>query len=171
MQKLVPAHKKVDSNRYREIYGMVYEDFEIGDIFEHRPGRTITETDCILASLIFMNPHPIHIDKEYAAKTEFKKLLVNSSVTLGIVSGMTVASTSAKGIANLGWDKIRLKTPVFIGDTLYAESKIIAKRESKTRKEQGIITIEVFAYNQNKNLIMTYERAFLVPKKDFERCY
>ena len=168
MKKNILAHVQVGENRFRETSGLVYEDFDVGIIFEHRPGRTITETDCILGSLIFMNPHPIHIDKVYAQKTEFKQLLVSSSITLGIISGMTVASTSAKGVANLGWDKIRLKNPVFVGDTLYAESKIVAKRESKSRPHQGIITIEVMAHNQNDEIVMTYERTFLIPKAGFD---
>lgn len=168
--KNLPPQSAAEKRR-RETLGFVYEELEVGTVTEHRPGRTITETDCVLGSLIFMNPHPIHIDAAYAAKTEFGKLLVNSSITLGIVSGMTVRSTSGQGIANLGWDKIRLRQPVFVGDTLYSESKVISKRESKSRPEQGIVVIEVTAFNQNKKVVMTYERAFLVPKRGFETEY
>jgi itaconyl-CoA hydratase len=171
MKEPIPAHRQVGEHRYRESIGLVYEEFEVGDVFEHRPGRTITETDCVLGSLIFMNPHPIHIDAAYAERSEFKQLLVNSSITLGIVSGMTVRSTSGKGIANLGWDKIRLRTPVFVGDTIYAESRIASKRESRSRPGEGIVVIEVTATNQRDEVIMTYERAFLVPKRGSEIAY
>jgi itaconyl-CoA hydratase len=160
------AHRKIGEQRYRERIGPSYDEIVVGDVFEHRPGRTITESDCVLGSLIFMNPHPIHIDADYAGRTGFGKLLVNSSITLGIVSGMTVRSTSGQGTANLGWDRIRLRSPVFVGDTLYAESRIADKRPSNSRPGDGIVTIVVTARNQRDEVVLTYERAFLIPISD-----
>jgi itaconyl-CoA hydratase len=163
MKRTISAYKKVGKNRYRETYGLYYEDFEEGDIFEHRPGRTITEVDNIWQSLICMNTHPLHIDAVYASKTEWKKPLVSSLVTLAIVGGMSLNSTSAKGVANLGWDKIRLTAPVFVGDTIYAESRVLSKRMSRSRKTQGIVTMETRGLKADGTVFMTYERSFLVP--------
>jgi len=107
--------------RYRASYGRYLEDFTVGDVYEHRPGRTITEADNIQFSLLTMNQHPLHCDAAYAAKSEFGRLLVNSALSLAIVAGMSVNDVSAKAIANLGWKDIKLTAPVFCGDTLYAE--------------------------------------------------
>ncbi len=159
--------KEVGSNRFRETIGRFYEDFEVGHIFEHRPGRTITETDNIWFTNLTMNTHPIHFDVAYASKTEFKKPLVNSALTLSMVAGMSVSDTSQKAIANLGWDNIKLVAPVFVGDTLYAESEVLSKRESKSRKGQGIIKIKTTGKKDDNTVFMTYERAFLIPKKGF----
>lgn len=163
MKKTISAYKKVGKNRYRETYGLYFEDFEEGDVFEHRPGRTITEVDNIWQSLICMNTHPLHIDAVYASKTEWKKPLVSSLVTLAIVGGISLNSTSAKGVANLGWDKIRLSAPVFVGDTIYAESKVLSKRMSRSRKTQGIVTMETRGLKADGTVFMSYERSFLVP--------
>lgn len=163
MKRTISAYKKVGKNRYRETYGLYYEDFEEGDIFEHRPGRTITEVDNLWQSLICMNTHPLHIDAVYASKTEWKKPLVSSLVTLAIVGGMSLNSTSAKGVANLGWDRVRLTAPVFVGDTLYAESRVLSKRMSRSRKTQGIVTMETRGLKADGTVFMTYERSFLVP--------
>jgi itaconyl-CoA hydratase len=163
MKRTISAYKKVGKNRYRETYGLYFEDFEEGDIFEHRPGRTITEVDNIWQSLINLNTHPLHIDNVYASKTEWKKPLVSSLVTLGIVGGMSLNSTSAKAVANLGWEKIRLTAPVFVGDTIYAESKVLSKRMSRSRKTQGIVTMETRGLKADGTVFMTYERSFLVP--------
>ena len=160
------AIKKIGPQHFREDYGLYYEEFNIDDIYEHWPGRTITDTDNIWQSLLVMNTHPLHINVEYGKKTEFKKNLVSSLVTFGIINGMTVNILSAKAIANLGWDKVRLTHPVFVGDTLYAQSKIIDKRLSKHHPSRGIITAEVKGFNQHKDTIISFERSFLVPTKD-----
>ena len=118
-----------------------YEEFEVGDVYEHRPGRTITETDNTWFTLLTMNNHPLHFDTEYAAQSEFRKPLVNSCLTLSIVVGMSVSDVSYKAIGNLGWNDIKLTAPVFAGDTLYAQSEVIAKRESQSRPTQGIVTV------------------------------
>ena len=157
--------KEVGKQRYRESFGRYYEDFEIGDIYEHRPGRTITEADNTWFTLLTMNKHPLHFDAEYAKKSEFGKPLVNSALTLAIVAGMSVSDLSQKVIANLGWDKIRLTAPVFAGDTIYAESEILAKRESKSRPTQGIVTASTTGKKADGTVFMTYERTILVPKR------
>src|SRR2546421_10404559 len=113
-------------HRYRESFGRYLDDFKVGDVYEHRPGRTITETDNIWFTLLTMNTHPVHFDHAYAAKSEFGKPLVNSCLTLSMVVGMSVSDVSQKAIANLGWTCIKLTAPVFVGDTLYAESEVLA---------------------------------------------
>jgi acyl dehydratase len=145
--------------------GRYYEDFVVGDIYEHRPGRTITESDNINFSLMTMNQHPMHCDSKYAAKSEFKRPLVNSGLSLAIVLGMTVNDVSLKAIANLGWKNIDLTGPVFPGDTLYAESEVLEKRESKSRPTQGVVTVETRAFNQDGMPVMNFVRTALVPKR------
>ena len=157
--------KEVGPQRYREDLGRYFEDFEIGDVYEHRPGRTVTEVDNIWFTNLTMNTHPVHFDRAYASHSEFGKPLVNSAFTLSVVAGMSVSDTSQKAIANLGWDKIKLSAPVFAGDTLYAESEVLAKRESKSRPTQGIVTIKTTGKKYDGTVFMTYERAFLVPKR------
>jgi acyl dehydratase len=157
--------KKIGPNRYREEIGRYLEDFNVGDIYEHRPGRSITESDNTWFTLLTMNQHPVHFDKAYAAKSEFGKPLVNSCLTLSIVAGMSVSDTSQKAIANLGWTDINMPQPVFVGDTLYSESEVLDKRESKSRPTQGIVTVRTTGKNQDGVVVMTYERAFLVPKR------
>lgn len=155
--------KKVGDNRYRESLGRYFEDFKVGDIYEHRPRRTINEADNSWFTLLTMNTHPLHFDHEYAKHSEFGKPLVNSAFTLAVVAGMSVSDTSQKAIANLGWDKIKLTAPVFVGDTIYAESEVLDKRESKSRPTQGIVKVETRAFKQDGAQFMSYERSFLVP--------
>ncbi|NQV79262.1 MAG: MaoC family dehydratase [Alphaproteobacteria bacterium] len=159
------GRKEIGPQRYREDLGRYYEDFEVGDVYEHRPGRTVTETDNIWFTNLTMNTHPVHFDHAYARKSEFGKPLVNSALTLAMVAGMSVSDTSQKAIANLGWDKIKLTSPVFVGDTLYAESEVLSKRESKSRPTQGIVTITTTGRKDDGTVFMTYERSFLVPKR------
>lgn len=161
----ISAYRKVGDKRYREQYGLSYDDFEPGTVFEHRPGRTITETDNIWQSLICHNTHPLHIDACYAEGTQWGKPLVSSLVTFAIVGGMSLNSTSARTLANLGWDKVRMTAPVFVGDTIYAESTVVRKRISKSRPEQGIVTVETRGLKADGTVFLTYERSFLVPTK------
>ena len=135
---MVQNVKKIGKQRYRETFGRYYEDFVIGDVYEHRPGRTITETDNTWFTLLTMNTHPLHFDAEYAKASEFGKRLVASPLTVSLMVGMSVTDTSQKAIANLGWTDIQLTSPVFIGDTLYSESEVLDKRESKSRPTAGI---------------------------------
>jgi itaconyl-CoA hydratase len=145
--------------------GRDYEDFKVGDVYKHRPGRTISEADNTWFTLLTMNQHPLHFDHAYAATTEFGKPLVNSCLTLAIVTGMSVDDVSYRAIGNLGWDKVRLTAPVFNGDTIYAESEVIGKRESKTRKGQGIVTVRTRGLKADGTEFMTFERTVLVPKR------
>ena len=155
----------VGPGRYRAGYGRHYEEFIVGDIYEHRPGRTITDADNIHFSLLTMNSHPMHCDAHFAAQSEFGRLLVNSGLTLAIVLGMTVNDVSAKSPANLGWTDIRLTHPVFGGDTLYAESEVLEKRESRSRPTQGIVTTRTRAFNQHGTKVMEFTRHSLVYKR------
>jgi acyl dehydratase len=157
--------KRIGPNRYRESFGRHLEDFRVGDVYEHRPGRTIGEADNTWFTLLTMNTHPVHFDAAYAAETEFGRPLVNSCLTLAIVAGMSVSDLSQKAIANLGWDKIRLTAPVFVGDTIYAESEVLAVRESGSRPTQGIVTVRTTGKKADGTVFMTYERTFLVPKR------
>lgn len=162
---MVVKPREVGPGRYRESFGRYLEDFTVGDVYEHRPGRSITETDNTWFTLVTMNQNPLHFDKEYAAKSEFGKPLVNSCLTLSIVVGMSVSDLSQKAIANLGWDKIQLTAPVFVGDTIYAESEVLAVRESKSRPNQGIVTVRTTGKKADGTVFMTYERTMMIPKR------
>ncbi|WP_285017287.1 MaoC family dehydratase [Novosphingobium sp. fls2-241-R2A-195] len=157
--------QKVGENRYRASYGRYLEDFTVGDIYEHRPGRTITDADNIQFSLMTMNYHPMHCDAHFAKQSEFGKLLVNSGLSLAIVLGMTVNDVSGKSPANLGWTDIKLTHPVFAGDTLYAESEVLNVRESASRPTQGIVTTRTRGFNQDGEMVMEFTRNSLVYKR------
>ena len=148
--------------------GRCLEDFKVGDIFEHRPGRTISDAENTWFTLLTMNTHPIHFDAAYAAKTEFGRPLVNSCLTLAMVTGMSVNDLSRKAIANLGWDKVRLTAPVFAGDTIYAESEVLEVRESKSRPTQGIIKVRTTGKKSDGTPFMSFERSILVPRRGHE---
>lgn len=154
--------KQVGENRYRETFGRFFEDFREGDIYEHRPGRTITETDNTWFTLLTMNTHPMHFDKEYAKGSEFGEPLVCSPFTVALMVGMSVTDISQKAIANLGWDDIRMTAPLFVGDTLYAESEVLEKRESKSRPQQGIVTVATRGFKQDGTLVCSFVRKVLV---------
>ncbi len=156
---------EIAPNRFRESFGRYFEDFEVGHTYEHRPGRTITENDNIWFTLLTMNTHPLHFDNEYASKSEFGKPLVNSCLTLAIVVGMSVSDISQKAIGNLGWNDIKLSAPVFNGDTLYAESTVLAKRESASRPTQGIVTVKTVGSKSDGSVVISFERSVLVPKR------
>lgn len=151
--------------RIRASHGRCYEDFVVGDVYEHRPGRTVSEADNTWFTLLTMNNHPLHFDHAYAARTEFGKPLVNSCLTLSIVVGMSVDDVSYRAIGNLGWDKVKLVAPVFAGDTLYAESEVLAKRESKSRPTQGLVTVRTTGKKADGTEFMSFERTVLVPKR------
>ena len=155
----------VGGKRYRERFGRYFEDFAVGDTYEHRPGRTISEADNTWFTLLTMNQHPIHFDAEYARHTEFGKPLVVSTLTVSILVGMSVSDVSQKAIANLGWKEIKIPAPVFAGDTLYAESVVLDKRESTSRPTQGIVTVKTLGRNQDGTVVMEFERTMLVAKR------
>lgn len=158
--------RKIGEQRYRAEVGRYFEEFEIGDVYEHRPGRTITETDNINFSLMTMNQHPMHCDSAYAAKSEFGKPLVNSGLTVAIVLGMSVSDVSGKAIANLGWESIKLMAPVHPGDTIYAESEVIDKRESKSRPGAGIVRVRTLGRKADGTAFMSFERSALIQKRE-----
>ena len=162
---MVAVARPVGERRTRESYGRYYEDFEVGDIYEHRPGRTISEADNTWFTLLTMNQHPLHFDKEYARHSEFGQPIVNSCLTLSIVAGMSVSDVSQKTIANVGWTDIKMPAPVFNGDTLYAESEVLAKRESKSRPTAGIVTVKTVAHKQDGTIVMEFTRQMLIPRR------
>jgi itaconyl-CoA hydratase len=145
--------------------GRYFEDFEVGATYRHRPGRTLSEADNTWFTLLTMNSHPIHFDAEYARRSEFGKPLVVSTLTLAVLVGLSVADTSRNAVANLGWKEIKLPKPVFAGDTLYAESTVLDKRESKSRPNEGIVAIRTVGRNQHGDVVCEFERAFLVMKR------
>ncbi len=155
--------KKVGENRYRETFGRYYEDFKVGDIYEHRPGKTVTEYDNHMFTLMTMNTHPMHFDAEFAKASEFKRNLVVSPYTLALLIGMSVTDCSQKAIANLGMDEVKFTAPVFAGDTIYGESEVLGKRESKSRPGQGIVTIVTRGFNQEGSMVCTFKRNMLIP--------
>jgi itaconyl-CoA hydratase len=165
MESLLPAYKAVGDHRYRETSGLYYEDFVPGDVFEHRPGRTVLDVDNTYFTLLTLNIQEVHFDAAYAAKTEWKKMLVDSTFTLALLTGMSVRTVSAKVVANLGWDKVKATHPVFAGDTLYAESTVLSKRDSKSRPTQGIVTVSTRGINQNGIEVMSFERTMLVHRR------
>lgn len=157
--------KQVAPGRYRETFGRCYEDFTVGDIYEHRPGRTITQTDNIWFTLLTMNTHPMHFDEEYGKASEFGRCIVASPLTVALMVGMSVTDVSQKAIANLGWREIRMTAPLFAGDTLYAESEVLEKRESQSRPAAGIVTVRTKGLNQDGVVVCTFERTILVSKR------
>lgn len=150
----------------RDYIGRYYEDFRLGDVYEHQPGRTISEADNTWFSLMTMNQNPLHVDAAYSAKTEWGKPLVNSCFTLSVLVGLSVNDVSYRIVANLGWNDVRLTAPVFAGDTIYARSEVIAMRESKSRPGQGIVTVKTTGTKDDGTVFMTFERTILVPKKE-----
>src|SRR5262249_1289263 len=152
--------------RRRGMAGKYFEELKVGDVFRHEVGRTITEADNVFFSTLTMNPQPLHIDFHAAAKAEFGKPLVNSLLTLGIAIGISVGETTlGTTVGNLGFDKVEFPKPVFHGDTIYAETEIVDKRESKSRPQWGIVTFEHRAKNQHGDLVMRARRNAMMRKR------
>jgi acyl dehydratase len=145
--------------------GRYFEDFEVGDVYAHPLGRTITQTDNIWFTLLTQNTAPIHFDQHYAAQTEFGKPLVDSTLTLALVTGQSVTDVSQNVFANLGWDEVKLPHPVFEGDTIYSQSEVLEKRESKSRPNIGIVTVKTTGYNQEGKSVITFRRTLMVYKR------
>jgi acyl dehydratase len=145
--------------------GRVFEDFAVGDVYEHPLGRTVTQADNIWFTCLTMNTNPIHFDAVYASKTEFKRPLVNSCFTLALVTGQSVIDLTMNGVANLAWDDIKLPNPLFEGDTVYSKSEVLSLRESKSRPEAGIVTVKTTGVNQHGTTIITFTRTFMVWKR------
>lgn len=154
--------RPIEANRYRESPGLTYAEIEPGIVIEHRPGRTVIEADNVWLSNLAMNPSPLHIDADYAARTPWGKPLVSSLVTFAIVNAMTVNSLSMRAIANLGWDEVRMIAPVFVGDTLYAESTVLAKRGSESDPSRGIVRFATRGLKADGTAVMRCERSVLM---------
>jgi acyl dehydratase len=146
-------------------YGRYFEEFTVGEIIKHWPGRTISEADCTWFALLTMNQHPLHSDAHYAAThTQHGQRVVLGPLVFSIGIGMTVADVSGKAIANLEIEKIVHEAPTFIGDTLYSESTVLAKRES-SKGDRGTVSVETRVVNQRGVRVMTFRRTALLPKK------
>ncbi len=150
----------------REKFGRWLEEFKVGDIYKHWPGKTIVESDNNLFSLLTMNHHPVHLDKNYCRTQQHKEILVCGPLVISVVIGMTVSEISGKAIANLDYERITHDGPVFIGDTVYAETEILDVKESKTKPDRGIVYVETRAFNQKGERVLTLRRHALVPKME-----
>ncbi|MBE3559820.1 MAG: MaoC family dehydratase [Ktedonobacteraceae bacterium] len=146
-------------------HGRFFEDFEVGDVYQHPLGRTVTTTDNSWFTLLTQNTAPIHFDHYYAAQTAFGKPLVDSTFTLALVTGQSVTDISQNVFANLGWDEVRLPHPVFEGDTIYSQSEVLATRESRSRPDVGIVTVRTTGYNQRGEVVITFKRTVMVYKR------
>jgi acyl dehydratase len=145
--------------------GRFYEQWTIGDRILHQPARTVTETDNLLISALTHNPQPLHLDAEYAAATEFGRIVVNGTFTFSLLVGLSVGDTTLGTlVANLGYDKVRMPKPVFIGDTLRAETEVVALKDSQSRPEAGIVTFDHRMLNQRDEIVCTMERTALIQR-------
>jgi len=151
----------------KDQFGHYLEEYHVGDIYKHWPGKTITESDNNLFTLLVMNHHPVHLDHQYCANHQHGQVLVVGTLVLSLVAGMSVKDISGKAIANLDYEKVTHDGPCFIGDTIHAETEILEVRESRTKPDRGILYVETRAYNQRNEKIMTLRRHVLIPK----RCY
>jgi len=142
--------------------GRFYEDFEVGDVYEHPLGRTINSTDNTWFTLLTQNTAPLHFDHHYAAQTEFGRPLVNSCFTIALVTGQSVTDISQNVLANLGWDEVRLPHPVFEGDTVYSRSEVLEKRDSASRPNVGLVTVRTTGFNQDGSVVITFRRTVMV---------
>ena len=147
--------------------GRVFEDFEVGDVYEHPLGRTVIAADNIWFTCLTMNTNPIHFDAEYASRTEFGKPLVNSCFTLALVTGQSVTDLTVNAVANLGWDEVKLPHPVFEGDTIRSKSEVLEVRESKSRPNAGIVRVKTTGMNQQGVAVIEFTRTFLIWKRGY----
>ncbi len=145
--------------------GRFFEDFEVGDIYEHPLGRTVTTTDNAWFTLLTQNTAAIHFDHHYAAQTSFGKPLVDSTFTVALVTGQSVTDVSQNVFANLGWDEVRLPAPVFEGDTIYSRSEVLEKRESRSRPDVGIVSVKTTGFNQEGTVVITFRRTVMVYRR------
>lgn len=148
----------------QSLLGLYYEDFEIGAEIKHSLSKTIFESDNNLFSLLTLNAHPLHINRDFATKSQHGEILVVGTLVFSLVVGITVPDISGKAIANLGYDEIKHLNPVFINDTIYAKTKILNKWESKSKPDRGIVYVETIGYNQNEIEIISFKRKVLVKK-------
>jgi acyl dehydratase len=144
--------------------GRFLEDFEVGDVYRCRYGRTVTETDNIQFTLLTNNTNQIHFNRDYGERSGFGSCLVNSMLTISIVTGMSVPDVSENGFA-LGWSDIRLPAPVRPGDTLYSETEVVDVRESRSRPQQGVVTVKTRGLNQHGEVVVEFQRTIMVWKR------
>lgn len=149
----------------KERFGRYFDEFQVGDLYRHWPGKTVTESDNNLFCLLTMNHHPLHLDSEYAADQQLQRILVVGTLILSVVVGMSVADISGKAIANLDYEKVSHDGPVFIGDTIHAETEVLEMRVSKNKPDRGVLYVETRAYNQDGAQILTLRRHVLIPRK------
>lgn len=150
----------------RSDFGNFFEDFDIGQNINHALSKTIFESDNNLFSLLTMNHHPIHINADYASKEQHKKILVVGTLVFSLAVGLTVPDISGKAIANLNYEEILHKGPVFIGDTIYAKTEVLEKRDSNTKKDRGVIKVKTNVFNQEKEIVLSFTRSVLVKKRE-----
>jgi acyl dehydratase len=149
-------------------FGRCFEDFVVGDVYDHPLGRTITETDNVWFTTLTMNTNQLHFNNHYSTDGIHGRALVVSTLTLAIVTGLSVLDTSQHAVANLGWEDVSMPAPVFVGDTIYAQSRVEALRESASRPTVGIVTISSRGVNQDGVVVMTYRRKIMVAKRGHE---
>jgi acyl dehydratase len=156
-----------EASRVREGWrGRFFEDFAVGDVYEHPLGRTVLPVDNAWFTLLTQNTAPLHVDRHYASQTSWGKPLVDSTFTLALVTGQSVTDVSQNVFANLGWDAVELPHPVFEGDTIYSRSRVLAVRESQSRPEAGIVQVETEGYNQGGEIVIRFKRTVMVYKRD-----
>jgi itaconyl-CoA hydratase len=148
--------------------GRFFEDFDVGDVYRSRLGRTISETENVWFTCLTLNTNQLHFNEAYAARTLYGRPLVNSTLTLALITGLSVPDTSENAAANLGWENVTLPAPVFVGDTLWAESEILELRESKSRADVGIVTTRCRGINQRAEVVIQFRRTFMVYRRDAE---
>ena len=148
----------------KEQFGRFFDEFKVGQLYKHSVTKTISESDNNLFCILTLNHHPVHLDQEYAKRKTHGKILVVGSYVFSLVVGMSVKDISGKAIANLGYEQIEHNRPVFIGDTINAETEILQLKESKTKSDRGILFVETRAYNQTNNKVLTFKRHMLIPK-------
>ena len=153
----------------QSVLGLYFEDFIVDSEIKHSLSKTIFESDNNLFSLLTMNHHPVHTNLDYAQKNQHGKILVVGTLVFSIVVGMTVPDISGKAIANLAYEDIRHLAPVFINDTIYAKTKILSKRESKSKNDRGIVYVETIGYNQNNEDVISFRRNVLIKKREYEK--
>jgi itaconyl-CoA hydratase len=145
--------------------GRYFEDFEVGDIYRHRLGRTVTATDNIWFTLLTQNTNPVHFDHNVSTKSAFGRPIVGSTFTLALVTGQSVSDISLNSMTNLGWDEVRLPNPLFEGETVYSQSEVLEKRESKSKPNVGIVTFKTTGYTQDGKVVIEFKRIVLVYKR------
>jgi acyl dehydratase len=146
-------------------FGRYFEEFKVGEVYKHWPGRTITESDDILFCMLTMNHHPLHIDANYAKDSDYGKQVVVGNLVVDIAFGQSVPDVSGRALANLGFDKIEFLAPTFHGDTIYSESEVLEVKESSSRPDRGIVKVETRATNQRGELVMKFRRAVMIAKR------